>query len=84
MEYKDAYFRAGYIENNKKVPNDVIYFETVRKDKRKTKNDFRLDCTINEALAFQLVLSGTLWAYDTIQRYGEKHPKKRGVNIGGK
>jgi len=65
IEYKDAFFRAGIIKNNKKVPRDVIYFEIVSKDAKKSKDDTRLEFTVNEALAFHLALSGTLWAYST-------------------
>ena len=75
VEYKDAHFRAGIIENNKAVPNDVIYFEIISKGKKKAKDDIRLDFTVNEALSFQLVLAGTLWAYDTMQRDKERKNK---------
>ena len=90
VEYKDCFFRAGIIKDNKEVPNDVIYFEIVSKGKKKAKDDIRLDFTVNEALAFQLALAGTLWAYDTMQRdkrEGKKDKatansyKKRGVSI---
>ena len=73
VEYKDAFFRAGYIENNKKVPNDVIYFEIVSKDKKESKDDVRLEFTINEALVFQLVVAGSLWAYNTLKSKKENN-----------
>ena len=79
--YKDATFSSGLIQNNSKIPNDVIFLNLKADDPEK---NFCLDLTVDEAEVLVMVLSISLWCYQMEEVVGKKiiskNLKRRKVN----